>query len=103
MTKNSLVLYKNAPAVVTDRDGDKYVIRFCTQPATSTGKKAVYSEQKVREKDILLLHEGPVSSLEKVLAFSDEAISAQIQETYELLIKKGCFISSYMDPRRVCI
>ena len=85
MTKNSLVLYKNAPAVVTDRDGDKYVIRFCTQPATSTGKKAVYSEQKVREKDVLLLHEGPVSSLEKLLAFSDEAISAQIQETYELL------------------
>ena len=85
MTKNSLVLYKNAPAVVTDRDGDKYVIRFCTQPATSTGKKAVYSEQKVREKDVVVLHEGPCSSLEKVLAFSDETISAQIQETYELL------------------
>lgn len=85
MTKNSLVLYKNAPAVVTDRDGDKYVIRFCTQPATSTGKKAVYSEQKVREKDVVVLHEGPCSSLEKLLAFSDEAISAQIQETYELL------------------
>ena len=85
MTKNSLVLYKNAPAVVTDRDGDKYVIRFCTQPATSTGKKAVYSEQKVREKDVVVLHEGPCSSLEKLLAFSDDAISAQIQETYELL------------------
>ena len=85
MTKNSLVLYKNAPAVVTDRDGDKYVIRFCTQPATSTGKKAVYSEQKVREKDVVVLHKGSCSSLEKVLAFSDEAISAQIQETYELL------------------
>lgn len=85
MTKNSLVLYKNAPAVVTDRDGDKYVIRFCTQPATSTGKKALYSEQKVREKDVVVLHEGPCSSLEKLLAFSDEAISAQIQETYELL------------------
>ncbi len=85
MTKNSLVLYKNAPAVVTDRDGDKYVIRFCTQPATSTGKKAVYSEQKVREKDVVVLHEGPCSSLEKLLAFSDEAITSQIQETYELL------------------
>lgn len=85
MTKNSLVLYKNAPAVVTDRDGDKYVIRFCTQPATPGGKKALYSEQKVREKDVVVLHEGPCSSLEKLLAFSDEAISAQIQETYELL------------------
>ena len=85
MTKNSLVLYKNSPAVVTDRDGDKYVIRFCTQPATSTGKKAVYAEQKVREKDVIQLHEGPVSSLEKVLAFTDEGITAQIHETYELL------------------
>ena len=45
MNKNSLVLYKNQPAVVIDRDGDKYLIRFCTQPATPGGKKAVYGEQ----------------------------------------------------------
>ncbi|MCR4735175.1 MAG: RNB domain-containing ribonuclease [Treponema sp.] len=90
MTKNSLVLYKNAPALVCDRDGDKYVIRFCSQPATSTGKKALYGEQKVREKDVLLLHEGPCSSLEKLLSIADSsAVSSdyisKIQETYELL------------------
>ena len=85
MTKNSVVLYKNAPAVVTDRDGDKYLIRFCSQPATPGGKKAVYGEQKVREKDVVVLHEGPCSSLEKVLDFSDDKITAQIQDTYELL------------------
>lgn len=85
MKKNSLVLYKNAPAVVTDIDGEKFVIRFCVSPATSTGKKAVYGEQKVREKDVCLLHEGPVSSLEKVLDYNDSSISSQILETYELL------------------
>ena len=85
MTKNSLVLYKSFLALVQDRDSDKFLIKFCTQPATSTGKKAIYSEQKVREKDIVLLHEGPVSSLENALAFSDEKISTQLEETWELL------------------
>ena len=85
MTKNSLVLYRSFLALVQDRDSDKFLIKFCTQPATSTGKKAIYSEQKVREKDIVLLHEGPVSSLENALAFSDEKISTQLEETWELL------------------
>ena len=85
MTKNSLVLYKSFLALVQDRDSDKFLIKFCTQPATSTGKKAIYSEQKVREKDIVLLHEGPVFSLENALAFSDEKISTQLEETWELL------------------
>lgn len=86
MNKNSLVLYKNQCAVVTDRDGDKYIIRFCSQPATPGGKKAVYGEQKVREKDFVLLHEGPCSSLENVLAFSDSKIPDQLAETHELLL-----------------
>ncbi len=85
MTKNSLVLYKFLPAVITDRDGEKYLIRFCTQPATSTGKKAVYGEQKVREKDVVLIHEGPVTSLEKVLELEKQDYSNQLKETYELL------------------
>jgi len=85
MTKNSLVLYKSTVAVVTDRDGDKYQIRFCTQPATPTGKKAVYGEQKVREKDVVLLHEGPCSSLEKALENVSKDFSAQITDAYELL------------------
>ena len=85
MTKNSIVLYKSTVAVVVDRDGDKYQIRFCTQPATPTGKKAVYGEQKVREKDVVLLHEGPVSSLEKVLDNGSKDFTAQINDAYELL------------------
>ena len=85
MTKNSIVLYKSTVAVVVDRDGDKFQIRFCTQPATPTGKKAVYGEQKVREKDFVLLHEGPVSSLEKVLDNGSKDFKAQINDAYELL------------------
>ena len=93
MTKNALVLYKNQPAVVKENDGDKYIISYCSQPATPTGKKAVYSEQKVREKDVVLLSDGPVSSLEKVLAAAqDETLSqkfnSSLLETYELLISE---------------
>ena len=89
MNKLSVVLYKNQPAVVNDRDGDKYIIKFCTQPATPGGKKAVYGEQKVREKDVVLLHEGPCSSLETVLACDcggTEALNAKLLEAYELLM-----------------
>ena len=86
MNKLSVVLYKNQPAVVTDRDGDKYIIKFCTQPATPSGKKAVYGEQKVREKDVVSLHEGPCKSLEAVLEFSAENFTDQLNETYELLL-----------------
>jgi len=84
MNKNSVVLYKSTVAVVMDRDGDKYQIRFCSQPATATGKKAVYGEQKVREKDVILLHEGPCASLEKILEHNVD-YSAQLAEAYELL------------------
>ena len=85
MNKSSLVLYKSFLALVQDLDGDKFLIKFCTQPATSTGKKAVYNEQKVREKDVVLLHQGPCTSLDKALSFSDEKINNQIIETWELL------------------
>jgi exoribonuclease-2 len=57
MIKNSLVIYKNQPAVIDSLDGEKYIIKYCSQPATPTGKKAVYSQQKVREKDIIVLNE----------------------------------------------
>ncbi|MCR5188888.1 MAG: RNB domain-containing ribonuclease [Treponema sp.] len=86
MIKNSLVLYKSTVAIVLNQDGDKYQIKFCSQPASPGGKKAIYGEQKVREKDVLLLHQGPASSLENVLAFSDENIPNQLNETYELLL-----------------
>ena len=93
MNKSSLVLYKSQPAVIKELDGDKYIISYCSQSATPTGKKAVYSEQKVREKDVILLNGGAVSSLEKVLAAAqDETLTqkftSSLLETYELLISE---------------
>lgn len=85
MNKNSLVLYKNQPAVIEELNGEKYLIKFCTQPATPTGKKAVYGEQKVREKDFILLHKGPVSSIDTVLSYKSDEMVSKIEEVYELL------------------
>lgn len=99
MNKLAVVLYKSQAAVIADRDGEKYIIKFCTQPATSTGKKAVYGEQKVREKDVVLLHQGPCSSLETVLDFSDSELQNQIDETYELLQSD---ISTATAPLSIC-
>lgn len=90
INSKALVLYKKQPAVVTET-GEKYTIEFCTSPATSTGKKAQYATQKVRDKDITLLHEGAVSSLSAVLATADDSaitdeINNKLTEAWELLV-----------------
>ncbi len=91
-SKNAVVLYKNLPCLVTEKaDSDKFVITWCSSRATATGKKAVYSTQKVREKDVALLCPEPASNIDNVLAFGDKAlekdseINNQITEIYELL------------------
>lgn len=83
--KNMLVLYKKQPALITDFDGDKILIQFQTAPATPTGKKAQYAQQKVREKDIIPLNNSPCKSLKDALTFSDSTIDELIHEAYELL------------------
>lgn len=86
MVKNLPVLYKKNCAIIKDFEGDKIVVEFQVSPATSTGKKAVYATQKVREKDIICLSDSPCSSLENLLSFSDEKLLGQIKESYELLL-----------------
>ena len=86
LEKNAVAIYKNKVAVVCGSENDKYLIKYCSVPATSTGKKAVYSEQKVREKDFVVLAQKSCSSLEKILEYKDENIKNQLLETYELLI-----------------
>lgn len=102
LVKNALVLYKSVPATVTGpavTAGEKFVITYCTQRATASGKKAAYAEQKVRDKDIAVLSEKPVTSLDAVLAAGDSVISPetnatvkdsqlfkQIEEAHELLL-----------------
>ena len=100
VNEKTVVLYKNDVAVITGScTNGKYPIKYRTQPATST-KPAVYGSQNVRMKDFVVLHEGPVSSLEAVLDFADKhdcseedlydensenEFLSQIKECYELL------------------
>ncbi len=86
MEKNSAVIYKNQPAVITGIEDGKFVIKYCSVPASPGGKKAVWAEQKIREKDFVPLHKGPVSSIEKLISFSDGNFSGQMTEAYELLM-----------------
>ncbi|MBQ0052354.1 MAG: RNB domain-containing ribonuclease [Treponema sp.] len=92
MKKGSVVIYKNLPAIVGDMEGDKFSISWCSARATSTGKKAVYSSQKVREKDVVLLSEGPAANVDQLLDFADKALEGnsevknQISEIHELLL-----------------
>ena len=95
MKKNSVVIYKNSPALVGEPDGDKFLVNWCVSRATPAGKKAVYASQKVREKDVLLLCERDVSSIDSLLDFAETAtaenseVKKQIAEIYELLISDG--------------
>ena len=92
MKKSSVVIYKNFPALVGERDGDKFVVNWCVSRATASGKKAVYASQKVREKDVLLLCESEASSIDVLLDFAESVLAensevkAQISETHELLL-----------------
>lgn len=92
MKKNSVVIYKNSPALVGERDGDKYLVSWCVSRATASGKKAVYASQKVREKDVILLCENEASSIDALLDFAETAcaenseVKNQIAETHELLL-----------------
>ena len=92
MKKNSVVIYKNQPALVGERDGDKYFVNWCVSRATASGKKAVYASQKVREKDVILLCESEASSIDTLLDFAESALADgsevknQIAEIHELLL-----------------
>jgi len=86
VTKNSVVLYKKNPALVTEIAGDKFTIQYCTQPATPTGKKAVYATQKVREKDFAVLSEEKASSIDAVLAVSADNFVSAVKDAWELLL-----------------
>ncbi len=55
LKENALVLFKNQPALISGLETDKIEI-------TTSGGKI-----RVREKDVILLHEGPVKDLKKIL------------------------------------
>lgn len=94
---NSLVIYKNNAALVTEDAGNgKFTVKYRSTPATQT-KPAVYSTQNVRTKDIILLHEGPVTSLEKALEFSEKECPKEddmykLDQNNQIFLKlAGCY------------
>ena len=84
ISKNSVVLYKKNPALIVEI-GDKYTIQYCTQPATATGKKAIYATQKVRDKDFAVLSEEKATSIDAVLAVKSELFIDPVKDAWELL------------------
>lgn len=73
MTKGSLVLYKDQPAIIQGIQNDKFEIEL---------PKGV---KKVREKDLLFFHAGPVNRLADILnaPLSDPAILADVREFFD--------------------
>lgn len=98
--KNSIVLYKNQIALVNDIEGDKFIIQFCSFPLTEEkiskfgSKNFICQEQKVRDKDIVLLStsESPAKySFEELIKYNDDQIDTKICEAWELLNSDNCF------------
>lgn len=98
--KNSIVLYKNQIALVNDIEGDKFIIQFCSFPLTEENiskfgsKNFICQEQKVRDKDIVLLStsESPAKySFEELIKYNDDQIDNKICEAWELLNSDNCF------------
>lgn len=74
VNENALAVYKNKPALVKEKTQDKIII------ALSDGASI-----KVREKDIEIIHPGPVNNFNGIIegaAVSDSAV----RETWELLL-----------------
>ena len=97
--KNSIVLYKNQIALVNDIEGDKFIIQFCSFPLTEENiskfgsKNFISQEQKVRDKDIVLLStsESPAKySFEELIKYNDDQIDTKICEAWELLNSDNC-------------
>lgn len=93
--KNAIVLYKNLPAIVSNIEQDKYIVEFYSFSLTKENIEKIgtkgfsIQEQKVREKDIILLskEQNPLKiSLEEIVKYSEADIENKIKETWELLI-----------------
>lgn len=91
---NSLVLYKNHPALVQEESGGKFVIVYCTAPASPSGKPPQFATQKVRDKDIVLLvkkTDGNKSLLPQLLAQNPTETEAEerVEPLYQLLSEEA--------------
>ncbi|MDR1858208.1 MAG: RNB domain-containing ribonuclease [Treponema sp.] len=83
MIRGSLAVFKNKPALVKEHDQDKIAI------VLSDG-----AQIKVREKDIEIIHPGPVNNLKEIdEAASMESSGGAIREAWELLLAEQSPVS----------
>jgi exoribonuclease-2 len=79
------VAYKNHPALVKGREGDKIIISIPASSA-SPGPSAAVTELKVREKDVEFLHPGPCLAAElAALAAGPSPAEIPVREAWELV------------------
>jgi len=89
ITENSLVIYKNKPAIVKEKTDGKFVISI------QDG-----SQVKVRDKDIDLIHPGPVKKFDEIELYTntaDQKLSQMIKEAWELLSDEEGSVFSLKD------
>ena len=77
-TEQSLVIYRNHPALVSGREGDKINI-------TIYGEVKAAGSVKAREKDIELIHPGPCTLQDLEIPLPE----GNIQEVWELLLENN--------------
>ncbi|MDR2575551.1 MAG: RNB domain-containing ribonuclease [Treponema sp.] len=82
INENALAVYKNKPALVKELTHDKITI------AIYDGEKI-----KVREKDIELIHPGPVKNFNEIKENDNVFANANLHETWELLLADNGAVS----------
>jgi exoribonuclease-2 len=77
ISENALVVYKNKPALIKEKTADKLLVALA-------GGDTV----KVREKDIEIIHPGPLKNLNEINE-REAASAGTVRETWELLLAEG--------------
>ena len=75
INENALVIYKGKPAIVKDRADGKITISLQNK-----------EQVKVRDKDIEIIHPGPVKDFNQI---EENTSESAIRETWELLLEEG--------------
>lgn len=86
IAEKSLVVYKNRPALVKGREGDRIVISVLKK-REKDGKKEASQEFKVRDKDVELIHPGPLADPGGIE--EGEGNDSAAREAWELLLENG--------------
>ncbi|MDR0584493.1 MAG: RNB domain-containing ribonuclease [Treponema sp.] len=86
IAEKSLVVYKNRPALVKGTEGGRLLISVLKSPEKG-GEKEAFQECKVRDKDVELIHPGPVVYPGGIEEAGRNDTAAR--EVWELLLENG--------------